>query len=182
LEGGNDEPQDEEESVRRPGKEPAGPACGTRDDDELPFDASEFLAAELANTPPFVREVTHRTLRADQGLNQRASALGLGVFRAANHKQASGVNGFNTSFGCATTDFGEARVLQENLKTGSVMSIKVGAPKKYVGLLHLYNKEMAWLESVKNEFGEAVGHPDGILLRKNLFWFMVEGVKHTQKP
>jgi hypothetical protein len=89
------------------------------------------------------------------------------------------VNGFNATFGCATTDFREGRVIQD-LRTGVVMSIKVGAPKTYVGLLSLYNKEMARLESVKGEFGEA--HPDTILLRKYLFWFMVEGVKHALKP
>jgi hypothetical protein len=50
--GGGDEPQDEEAFVRRPGKEPEGPARGTRDDAELPFDASEFLAAELNEHPP----------------------------------------------------------------------------------------------------------------------------------
>ena len=178
--GGGDEPQDEEEFVRRPGKEPAGPARGTRPDDELPFDASDFLNGEMANIPPFVREVTHRTLRADRGLDQRASAFGQGVSRPANHQQASGGNGFNATFGCATTDFGEARVLQENLKTGAVVSVKVGAPKNYVGLLHLYNKEATRLDSIKNELGEV--HPDAALLRKYLFWFIIEGVKHTQKP
>jgi len=175
-----DGPEDDEELVRRPGKEPAGPARGTRADDELPFDASDFLDTELANTPPFVREVTHRTLRADQGLDQRASAFGQGVSRAANHQQASGVDGFNATFGCATADFGEARVLQENPKTGAVVSVKVGLPKNYLGLLHLYNKEAVRLDATKNELGES--HPHAALLRKYLFWFMIEGVKHTQKP
>ena len=180
--GGGDEPpgQDEEDFVRRPGKEPAGPARGTRPDDELPFDASDFLDGEMANIPPFVREVTHRTLRADRGLDQRASAFGQGVSRPANHQQASGGNGFNATFGCATTDFGEARVLQENLITGALRSVKVGAPKNYAGLLTLYNKEATRLDSIKDEFGEP--HPHAALLRKYLFWFMIEGVKHSQKP
>ena len=68
--GGGDEPEDEE---------PEGPSRGVRDDNELSFDAREFLAAELASAPTFVRGVTHRSLHDDQGLNQRASAFGLGL-------------------------------------------------------------------------------------------------------
>ena len=60
------------------------------------------------------------------------------------------------------------------------MSVKVGAPKNYLGLLHLYNKEAVRLDATKNELGES--HPHAALLRKYLFWFMIEGVKHTQKP
>jgi hypothetical protein len=90
------------------------------------------------------------------------------------------VDGFNPTFGCATADFGEARVLQENPKTGAVVSVKVGLPKNYLGLLHLYNKEAVRLDATKNELGES--HPHAALLRKYLFWFMIEGVKHTQKP
>jgi hypothetical protein len=142
----------------------------------LAFDASDFLAAELESVPTFVRGVIHRTLRGDQGLNQRASAFGLGLSRPATHQKASGVNWFNATFGCATTDFTEGRVFQENPRMGAVMSVQVGAPKTYVGLLALYNKEMAHLESIEDG-----PHPDTIPLRKYLHWFMVQTVTRANK-
>ena len=137
----------------------------------------DFLAAELASPPPFVRQVTNNTLRADQALDQHASTFGLGSHRPANHLQASGDNGFNMTFGCATTDYGEARVLQENPRTGNITSVTVGAPKTYAGLLSLYEKETNRLESVDVN---GAPHPDLSLLRKYVFWFTIEGVKHTQ--
>ena len=178
--GGGDVSADDGEFVRRPGKEPAAPARGTREDDELPFNVTDFLDVELARTPPFVQNVTHRTLRADRELDQRASAFGRGLAQPAEHQQASGMDGFNATFGCATTDFGEARILQENPKTGAVRSVKVGAAKDYMGLLHLYNKEATRLEIIRNESGES--HPHAALLRKYLLWFMMEGVKYAHKP
>jgi hypothetical protein len=176
--GGGDDSEEEEECIRREAKAPANPARGTREENELPFYPSDLLAEELASPPPFVRQVTSRTLRAEHGLDQRASAFGLGAYRPAAHQQASGDEGFNMTFGCATTDYREARVLQENPRTGTVMSITVGAPKTYAGLLSLYNKDIDRLESIKVENGDP--HPDLSLLRKYIFWFTIEGVKHTQ--
>ena len=173
--GGSD--SDQEEFVRRDGKAPANPPRGTREEDELPFFPPDFLAAEMASPPPFVRQVTNNTLRADQALDQRANAFGLGSHRPANHLQATGDNGFNVTFGCATTDYGEARVLQENPRTGTITSVAVGAPKTYAGLLSLYEKETNRLESVEVN---GAPHPDLSLLRKYVFWFTIEGVKHTQ--
>jgi hypothetical protein len=147
--GRGEQPEDEE---------PEGPTRGAHDDDLLSFDNPDFLDEDLENVPTYVRGVTHRSLRGDQGLDQRASAFGRGLSRPAAHHQASGVPGFNTTFGCATTDLTEGRVFQENPKTGAVMSVKVGAPKTQVGLLALYNKEMARLESTE--------HEDRISLRK----------------
>ena len=179
--GGGDESDDDGEFVRRPGKEPAAPARGTREDDELPFDTTDFMDADHARTiPPFVRAVTHRTLRADQALDQRASAFGRGLVRPAEHQQASGVDGFNATFGCATTDFGEARILQENPISGAVRSVKVGAPKDYMGLLSLYNREATRLDNIRNKYGES--HPHAALLREYLMWFMMEGVKYSLQP
>jgi hypothetical protein len=175
--GGGGSDSEQEEFVRRDGKAPAHPQRGTREEDELPFIPPDFLAAELASPPPFVRQVTNHTLRADRALDQRASAFGLGSHRPANHLQASGDNGFNMTFGCATTDYGEARVLQENPRTGNITSVAVGAPKTYAGLLSLYEKETNRLESVDVN---GAPHPDLSLLRKYIFWFTIEGVKHTQ--
>ena len=58
------------------------------------------------------------------------------------------------------------------------MSVAVGAPKTYVGLLSLYNKEIMRLENAPDVNG--IPHPDLSLLRKYVFWFTIEGVKHTQ--
>jgi hypothetical protein len=99
------------------------------------------LNEDLENVPTYVRGVTHRSLRGDQGLNQRANAFGRGLSQPATHHQASGEPGFNATFGCATTEFTEGRVFQENPRTGAVMSVRVGAPKTQVGLLKLYNME-----------------------------------------
>jgi hypothetical protein len=148
--GGGSESEDEGTYARRP----ANPARGTREEDELPFFPTDLMADDLASPPPFVRQVTNRSLRADEGLNQRANAFGLGAFQPAHHQQATGENlGFNMTFGCATTDYREARILQENKRTGGIMSVAVGAPKTYVGLLSLYNKEIVRLENAPDVNG-----------------------------
>jgi hypothetical protein len=51
---------------------------------------TEFLDEDLETIPPFISGVTHRSLRDDQGLQQRANAFGRGLSRPANHRQASG--------------------------------------------------------------------------------------------
>jgi hypothetical protein len=132
------------------------------------------LNEDLENVPTYVRGVTHCSLRGDQGLNQRANAFGRGLYRLATHHQASGEPGFNATFGCATTDFTEGRIFQENPRTSAVMSVKVGAPKTQVGLLKLYNTEMARLESID--------HEDRIPLRKYLHWFMIQVVQYFDQP
>jgi hypothetical protein len=58
---------------------PKGPSRVARDDDLLPFDTPDFLNEDLENIPTYVRGVTHRSLRGDQGLNQRANAFGCGL-------------------------------------------------------------------------------------------------------
>jgi hypothetical protein len=68
--GGGEQPEDEE---------PEGPSRGARDYDLLPFDAPDFLNEDLEKVPTYVRGVTHRSLRGDQGLDQRVNAFGRGL-------------------------------------------------------------------------------------------------------
>jgi len=163
--GGGDQLEDE-------GQE--SPSRGARDEDLLPFDTQDFLDEDLENVPSFVADVTHRSLRGDQGLDQRANAFGRGLSRPATHHQASGDPGFNALFGCATADFSEARVFQENPRTGAIMAVKVGAPKTSVGLLKLYNAEQNRLESI--------GHEHVKSLRKLLHWIMMQLVHYSDQP
>ena len=126
-----------------------------------------------APPPSFVESpVAHFVLTKDLTSERGRSDSEFPEQRTTNEHQS--VNGFNATFGCATSDFSEGHVFQETPRTGAVMSVKVGAPKTYVGLLALHNKEMARLESIK--------HADTVLLRKYLHWFMVQGVQHTEKP
>ena len=123
LEGGG---SDEDEVQNVP------PRRGAREDEFLPFenpDFENFLGADN-EVPGFVTGVTNGTLRADQHLDQRATDFGRGLTQPADHRLASGDRGgFRLTFNCKTHDISEGRVLQEDVVTGTMFSVKVGAPR-----------------------------------------------------
>jgi hypothetical protein len=134
-----------------------------------------------APPPSFVESpVAHFVLTKDLTSERGRSDSEFPEQRTTNEHQS--VNGFNATFGCATTDFGEGRVLQENPRTGAVMSVKVGAPKTYVGLLSLYNKEMSRLEDNSENSVRATRTPSTCVNTCSGSWSREFNTPKTRKP
>ena len=147
------------------------PPRGTHEDDSLYFDPADF-ENDPGNVPDFMKNVTPRNLRDDPALDERARAFSQGLRQPANHRQASGDLGFDPKLGCPSTDFQEARVLQEDPITRHVISVKVGAPKTAIGLLKLYTKQLNRLAKT--------GHIQLEDLRFYVNWMMEVLVEHRE--
>jgi hypothetical protein len=145
------------------------PLRGGRENDELPFE--QFMDGST-EVPGFVKDVTNRFLHAEPGLGQRATNFGRGLAQPAEHRLASGsLDGFRSRFNGKTHDITAARVLQEDLETGAMFAVKVGAENTQMGLMSLYSDERDRLESI--------GHPDVAAIRRLMSWFMEKCMQYS---
>jgi hypothetical protein len=132
------------------------PRRGAREDDGLPFEhgagqAFENFLEEDTEVPGFVADIDNNFLRAEPRLDQRATDFERGLAQPADHRLATGsLQGFKPTFNGRTHDISEARVLQEDVVTGAMYSIKVGAPKTQLGLLQMYNDELDRLVGIRS--------------------------------
>ena len=151
------------------------------DDEQLIGDDELDAFIQGGTNPPCATDVTAATLEADRALAGRADALRGGGSALPPrgrfaHMTATGNNGdgFNSTFGCGRYDFSEARVFQEDPRTGTVVAVRVGQKRTHEGLVIMYNKECSRLSRI--------GHPDAEVLRDYLTWLMSKIVRHASSP
>jgi uncharacterized membrane protein YgcG len=170
--GGDDGVGDDPGRDAREDSPPRGPHLS----DNLPFNEDDLFNAfngEDPNlAPDFVRGVTHRSLRGDGGLHDRAEAFAQGVPLPATHQQASG-RGFNAFLNCPDSNFEERVVFSQGMN-GTMKATTVGADKSTLGLTKLYNKEASRLEYAR--------HADGPRLRLYITFFLIQVVHYAKNP
>ena len=169
LGGGGDGDDNEQDEI---------PLRGAREDDGLPFENQEFADfldnGAATEVPDFVAGVNNNFLRAEPGLQQRATDFGRGLAQPSDHRLASGsLEGFRTTFDGRTHDITEARVIQEDVVTGAMFSVKTGATRSHIGLLQLYNDELDRLMSI--------GHTDAESVRMYLKWYSEKALHYSNR-